>query len=228
MSERLAKAVRNNAEWCASVCATHGEGGRFGFAAWSQEEPAPHYYPNLVTLRADCASAQIDEIGHLARRLPAGWGVKDSFANLDLTPLGFEAAISGEWVDYPIPETGAALDWRPVDDPMALQAWEIAWGGENHRGHRRIFAPALLDSSTFLAGFWRERLVAGGVVTMAAGVAGLSNVFSTLDTSGMTDAVVHQAHRVAGEAPLVGWRRVGEADGGRSLGPLRVWLKARD
>lgn len=226
MDDLLLRAARNNAEWCGQVCAAHGAVGRFGYAAWCCETPTPRFYPNLVTLRPDCVSAQTDQVGRLTL-LPQGWGVKDSFAQLDLTSLGFVAAIAGEWVEYGRATTGANLDWREIRTPMELQAWEIAWGGEPHHNHPRIFTPAMTEipTTTFLAGFQQGRLVAGGVVTLAAGVAGLSNIFTTADTPGLTEAVLMEAYATAEGLPLVGWRQAGETDGGRAIGPLKVWLR---
>lgn len=230
MTDLLAQTVRNNAEWCSLVCATHGAAGRFEFAAWVCEQPTPDYYPNLVTLRADCAAAQTGRAQTLTDH-PGPWGIKDSFCTLDLSPHGFRRAIEGHWVLYDSsPGHRSELDWRPLTTVAELGRWETVWGGEIHTGQRRVFLPAILNvaSTRFLAGYLEDRLVAGGIVTHADGVAGLSNTFTAPDMPDLGDAVLAEAQRAADGAPLVGWR-AGEinAEVGENLGPLQVWLRAR-
>ncbi|MDP3853449.1 hypothetical protein [Phenylobacterium sp.] len=230
MADLLTQAVRNNAEWCSLVCATHGAAGRFEFAAWVCRDLTPDYYPNLVTLRADCSAAQT-ALAQTLTDYPETLGIKDSFRTLDLAPHGFRRAIEGHWVRYAqasSPQTN--LDWRPLTTVAELGRWEVAWGGDVHRGQRRVFLPAILalSSTHFLAGYFDERLVAGGIVTHADGVAGLSNIFTAPDVPDLVDAVLAEARRVADGTPLVGWR-AGDtnAEVGESLGPLQVWLRER-
>jgi hypothetical protein len=225
VNDLIDRAVRNNAEWCARISALHGSSDLFSYAAWVNQRPAPPYYPNVVTLRPDCVSAQMDAIADL-KHLPMGWGVKDSYRTLDLAPLGFRAAIQGRWVHHNTPlQTQDHFDWRVVDTPLSLAQWETAWGGAGHRAHRRIFLPDILEdaSITLFGGHSEGRLEAGAIINVAGGVVGLSNVFASRPD--LTTAVTHQALRLANGLPLVSWQGVQEAVDGESLGLLQVWLR---
>ena len=225
MTELLDQAVRNNAEWCARISALHGSGGQFRYAAWQSHHPAPRYYPNLVTLRPDCAVAQMEAIAELSH-LPLGWGVKDSYRKLDLRPLGFRAAIQGRWVHHnDCPGDDAGLEWRTVETTQALALWETAWGGEGHRGHARIFLPGILADASIkvFGGYAKGRLAAGGIVNLAGGAAGLSNVFASRPE--LDRAVVRQGRSFADGLPLVSWQDAATVVHGESLGLLQVWLR---
>ena len=225
MDDLLARAVRNNAEWCARICGLRGWPGQFGYSAWVCDYPAPLYYPNIVTLRPDCLAAQTALVDSLWN-ISADWGVKDSFHNLDLSAKGFRAAIQGRWVHHRnAPPDASGLEWRAVKSELELASWEAAWGGEAHRGHARIFWADLLSDPTVMifGGFAAGQLLAGGVVSHAAGVAGLSNTFATRPD--LLDGVLRHAHDLADGAPLVGWIRDDDWRTGEGLGPLQVWLR---
>jgi hypothetical protein len=225
VSELLDRAVRNNAEWCARISALHGSGGHFHYAAWQNRHPAPRYYPNLVTLRPDCAVAQMEAVADLSH-LPVGWGVKDSYRTLDLQPLGFRAAIQGRWVHHnDSSQDGGGLEWRKVETTQALALWEAAWGGEGHRGHARIFQPGILDDASIsvFGGYAEDRLVAGGIVNLASGAAGLSNVFTTRPE--LDRAIVRYGQLLTDGLPLVSWQDAATGVDGESLGLLQVWLR---
>ena len=88
METRIKQAIRNNAEWCHSVCCVHGRPGEFSDEFWINRAPLPRFYPNAQTL-AELSSGQINLITELINQdLPSGWAVKDSFASLDLTSCG--------------------------------------------------------------------------------------------------------------------------------------------
>jgi len=79
-------AARNNAEWCAAMSRSHGSTGEFDSAAWTASVRTPQYCSDGVTLVPGVDAAALDaRIGTVA---PDG-GVKDSFADLDLTGAGF-------------------------------------------------------------------------------------------------------------------------------------------
>jgi len=79
---RVQEAALNNAEWCDAFCRTHGIGGNFDAAAWISAERTPALYPDAVTLASGCAADR------LIARVDAspGCSIKDSFADLDLSP----------------------------------------------------------------------------------------------------------------------------------------------
>ncbi|HEX2145216.1 MAG TPA: hypothetical protein VHG10_11975 [Glycomyces sp.] len=79
-------AARNNAEWCAAMCRSHGLASVFGPQDWTAAVRTPLFYPDAVTLvpTADAAML-VDRIDTSA----PGASVKDSFADFDLTGSGF-------------------------------------------------------------------------------------------------------------------------------------------
>ena len=92
--DRVAAAARNNAAWCDSVCRAAGIATRWTDAAWIAGAPAPPLYPNVVTLTVEDLAPQLAA----AADVPVGSSVKDSFAGLDLTPLGFEVLFEATWL----------------------------------------------------------------------------------------------------------------------------------
>jgi hypothetical protein len=177
----------------------------------------------LITLRPDCGQAQLDAV-RAGRPRSGHRGVKDSFANLDLSTLGFRRAIAGRWVRYAPTPGPQSLDWRPVTDPVEIAAWETAWGGPAHDGQRRLFGPSLLaDGAVVLfAGYADGRPAAGGVISLDAGVAGLSNLFG--EAPEWRREAIAAAEGLAGGQPLVGWEHDGDVNDGEPLGALQVWL----
>ena len=100
---RCADAARNNAAWCDAMARAHNTAGAFDAAAWVNWRPAPRFYPNLVTLGGpEHGDAQLRAIRRLMAAPPApGWAVKDSFAALDLAPLGFHLPFEARWIHRP-------------------------------------------------------------------------------------------------------------------------------
>ncbi len=93
-----AAAARNNADWCAAVCRSHGIQGAFGAAAWTSADRTPRYYPDAITLHPGATPADL-----LPRidTASVGCSVKDSFATLDLTPDGFTELFGAQWIHRP-------------------------------------------------------------------------------------------------------------------------------
>jgi hypothetical protein len=90
--DRVGLAVHNNAVWCDTICRVHGHAGEFLSGIWINRHATPQFYPNAVTLAAEQAADQLAAIRSLlAADIPGAWAVKDSFAVLDLAPVGFLA-----------------------------------------------------------------------------------------------------------------------------------------
>lgn len=229
--ELLVRATaRNNAEWCATMCRSHGLESEFGAQAWAAPARTPLLYPDAVTLvpRAGAAElvARIDTAA-------AGASVKDSFADLDLVEAGFGVLFEAQWIHRPASAPNASWDraWTVVDTPDALRAWALAW--DNGDGNADLFRPALLDDpATFvLAGRSVDgRLVAGAVASRSDQVVGISNVFA-LD--GGPDAawpvVLDAAKDLFPTLPVVGYQHGDDLaaavrHGFEPVGPLHVWL----
>ncbi len=133
--------ARNNAAWCDAVCRAHGAGGEHLPTLWVHRGPVPAFYPNVVTTQPGRASDALAEVGALA--LPGRWGVKDSFAELALAPLGFGVLFDAAWLWRAAPG-GAAEGSGRVRDADTLARWEAAWGGGGMPRHE-TFPPALLE-----------------------------------------------------------------------------------
>ena len=238
MPDPTHQAVRNNALWCDAVCRAHGRPGRFLDELWTNERATPPFYPNAITLAGTPRSTeQLAHIGALIdARIPGNWAVKDSFAALDLAPLGFRVLFDAQWIYRPGSPAPAAHDaagvrWERVGDVSALAAWERAWAGESDGSLARIFLPPLLAEKdiAILAAYHHEAIVAGVIANHTADVVGASNLFVPADDDGRYRAGCLAA--ITGVflgLPLVGYESGPDlaaalALGFEAIGPLRVW-----
>ncbi|MFF9864012.1 hypothetical protein ACF1G0_01040 [Streptomyces sp. NPDC013953] len=229
----LGASARNNAAWCATMCRAHGlPGGTSGARAWTSPRRTPPYYPDAVTLAPGLSPRDVRDLLDAVDRRAPGCSVKDSFADLDLTGHGFAPLFEARWIHRPAdlpppgrPDAGEAA-WQPVRTPAGLAAWEAAWSDGNTMG---LFRPALLadPSTTVLAGRAPDgRIVSGAVVSHAAGVAGVSNLFG--GDAAWPGCLAAIAARLPG-TPVVGYEHGDDLDaalrhGFTATGPLRVWL----
>jgi hypothetical protein len=233
----LLSAVRNNAAWCDTVCRSHGQPGTFEPHAWLSHIPTPRFYPNVVTLSgAEGADAQRSTVAALATsELARPWAVKDSFAALDLAPLGFRPLFDATWIGrlagMPLPSVVASdVEWRTVRDAALLTAWEAAWSGEAEPLEDQVFRPALLADPevAVLAGVRDGHVIAGVVANRSDGVTGISNLFVPDDVPALRTAALVAVAAVFPGTALVGYEHGDElaamlALGFTTLGPLRVW-----
>ena len=189
----------------------------------------PPFYPNLVTL--DKAPENSNEIVLLEATLASGWGLKDSFACLDLSSHGFKVILAGEWyarvpTEWPhSPTTTAAVQY--VETEKYLIAWVDAWG-ETPSGSS-VFTSQLLeeDSVKFLFIEREGTLVAGLTTNLSDQVVGISNTFG--DPSDVLACIRHCAESYSSRG-VVGYGSGAELhslgrSGFKSLGRLQVWLK---
>jgi hypothetical protein len=226
-------AARNNAEWCAVMCRSHGVASEFGEQAWAAPARTPLYYPDSVTLvpGADVAAlvARIDTA-------TPGASVKDSFADVELTEAGFHVLFDAQWIHRPAsaPTIASDLAWSVADSPDAQRAWALAW--DNGGGNADLFRPGLLDDpSTFiLAGRSPGgRVVAGAVASRSEQVVGVSNVFALKEGPDAAWPVVLDAvHQLFPTRPVVGYDHgdnlaAAVRHGFEPVGPLRVWIHSR-
>lgn len=222
---RVAAAARDNAEWCHAFCEAHGVVGVLGLDAWSSDRRTPDGYPDAVTLRPGLAA---DAVLALVDAGP-GCSVKDSFADLDLAPSGFDVLLEASWIWHPAPAPrGPASAWREVTDEAGLVAWEAAWAAGPPSG---VFRPGLLGRRgvRLLAEGADGAVRAGCVVTRgSAGVVGLSNVFDVDGGDPWPGILGWVAAHLPGRA-VVGYERGADLAAARSagfvpVGDLRVWL----
>jgi len=234
------RAARNNAVWCDTVCRAHGRAGEWRDGIWINRHDTPRFYPNAVTLSAD--PAPLDWVRTLIdAAIPGEWAIKDSFAALDLAPLGFRLLFAASWISRPAssPSPGAAIAgirWGNVADASELTEWERAWNAANDGVQpppARIFLPALLgdEAVAFIAAYRGERIVAGAIANRTGDVAGLSNLFAlSVEGAAVRAGCVAQAIRTFPGLSLVGYERGNDVVTARSLGfetlgPLRVWVR---
>jgi hypothetical protein len=209
----IAKAVRNNAEWCDAMCRAHGISGEADDDVWAWPVRTPPYYPDAVTLHPSATAAA------LLARIDSGPGcsIKDSFATLDLP--GFTVIVEASWMYRP-PGPAHGEKWS-VATASDLPEWERAWGEP-----LGLFVPTLLADTLFLAARRGGRIVAGAILNRTDDVVGISNVFG-----GDWAGAVATAGRLYPDLPLVGYE-AGDAlaaarrQGFEVLGPLRVWMRA--
>jgi hypothetical protein len=240
----LQRAVRNNAEWCDVVCRAHGRPGEFREVMWINRRETPRFYPNLVTLAATAGpEAYVEGLRELAEAgAPGDWGVKDSFAALDLAPLGFRLLFDAQWIALAASDPRGEdvmpdVRWLKVERARDLADWESAWAGEpvdlKSSSLARVFLPTLLadDNVAFIAAYQDHRLVAGAIANRAADVVGWSNLFvPTVQADRFRGECLAQVMRAFPGLPVVGYE-AGEALvqarslGFGTVGPLRVWVR---
>jgi len=226
-----AAAARNNADWCASVCRSHGIQTTFAEAAWSSARRTPPYYPDAVTLQHDAVPS--DFLSGIDTASP-GCSIKDSFAALDLTSDGFVELFTAQWIHRPAGLPAPQTPARPtthVTTAAQLRDWQTAWHGEGVAPD--VFRPALLDDpAVLLLAVHNGPNLAGGVaLNRSPGAVGLSNLFA-LDRSDRaaiwSSALAAAADRFPG-LPIVGYERGDDlttavASGFTVVGTLRVWM----
>jgi hypothetical protein len=219
-------AARNNAEWCDTVCRSHGRPGHFGAASWTNPARTPPHYPDAVTL---VPRVGVDDVLRAIDVESPGCSVKDSFCDLDLSPSGFQVLFEASWMTHDGP-TDRASSWSVVVEPRVLVEWEEAWSSGSSTG---LFRPVLLDDPLVaVVCDRRDRGIgAGAILNLSEDVVGVSNMFAVdgdLEAAwaGCLGLIAERLPRV----PIVGYEsgrdlETAQAAGFRSLGPLRVWMK---
>jgi hypothetical protein len=228
MLDAVKSAARNNAGWCDTVCRTHGIVGAFTLDQWTSPVRTPPRYPDAITLTRGVPGPTL--LATVDRASP-GCSVKDSFADVDLTPFGFEVLFDAEWIRYAPTERAGWPNENPgfsvMSTPELLARWEEASGSD---GLTRMFLPSLLERDDVLVfgSFVDGELTAGFVANRSAGCVGISNTFALdehLDWTACTSAVAG----IWPDRPIVGYESGPElaaslGQGFVSLGPLRVWI----
>ncbi|WP_448953239.1 hypothetical protein [Labrys neptuniae] len=227
----LRAAIENNIAWCGAVCASHSYHEHLSDAVWANLQASPRFYPNIITRRPKAQDEVADLIAVLRQAgLPDGWGIKDSFADLDLTDAGFDMVIAGQWwaTSAALPRVTEVPAWQAVGHVHELEGWEAAWGGNPGK---RIFKDGLLEDPRVT--FWqlpRDGEIAAGFIAFRSEEAiGLSNWFSRLDRSLLALGTAEQVRDPALQRPVVLWddeagQELAEA-GFVAAGPMRVWLQ---
>jgi len=237
---RVDAAISNNIALYRSIFRAHGIASDVAEHYWSSDGVAPPYYSNLVTRTADVGTdAQLERIRQRAGSPPAKeWGLKDSYARLDLAPIGLRVLFEARWYGLdPRAPLEVALEsgsrFVEVSDEAALTVWEMEWQRSSPTGGRRVFPKTVLADSDmrFHSALGADGFAGGFITNRSGDDVGVSNVFS-LDAAAypaiLRDAMRHTRRQFPDRA-ILGYGRAEELRlldplGFRELGPLRVWL----
>lgn len=221
-------AAADNARWCDLVCRSAALPTATDDARWWTARRTPPGYPDAVTLRPGVpASAVLDGID-----AGPGASVKDSFADLDLRPAGFEVLFDATWLGSSLPGSAAhartRLDWSDApDDEEADVLPELVPGTPGARALVGRDGDGVVAASLVLTGEPGDRAWPG-----AADVVGAAHVVTR---RGDPRTVWHDlpavvARLVPDARCVVGYERgpdlaAAVAAGFTTAGPLRVWVR---
>ncbi|MBS4174806.1 hypothetical protein [Bacillus sp. FJAT-49736] len=224
MNNILEKAVLNNVSWCGTICETHGIQHFLKENIWSVRQKAPTYYPEVITVSRITALEVIKEVVGKGNVI----SIKDSYAKLDMTTLGFELLFAAEWIFHaPVLEKDSlSVGWKEITSETDLKKWTAACSLTN------IIRSDLLRKDNVKI-FLHENNdgVSGFIANFNADVVGISNVFSNNyhDKSLWREIPIIISTLFPG-IPIVGYEHgddlfSAKLSGWSSLGPLLVWIK---
>jgi hypothetical protein len=236
MNDEAVICASNNVDWYEAIFRSHGLTGEIIDGIWISRDSPPPYYSNAVTLAPSGQAAQIARLRDLKGVLGTRWSVKDSFAALDLSPIGFRPLFEAEWIwcdasDAPDPGAGG-ITWRPVTNAGQLEQWEAAWRKNGSPTETPVFVPNLLTNPTvsLFGGYRAGTVVAGCAGNRSAEAVGFSNFFVDDGEEPLAVAgAIAEVARFGAGLPIVGYL-AGEGLarvttlGFRSVGPLRIWV----
>lgn len=197
------RAIENNIALCERVAIANGVHPVSVDGVWMSLQPMPPYYPNLIT-----TVPKLDISKHLEKLnglLSPGWGVKDSYSDLDLPASRFRVAVSGNWFSvlinadshYSLSDNSNVI---VVQSESQFTRWVSAWD------------PAM-EGKIFPADIWRKddlrfvlvernnQVVGGFLLNGKRCDIGLSNWFGELDVvSSALSKVIASSQRVVGYA----------------------------
>jgi hypothetical protein len=243
----LDAAVANNASWCAAVCGTHGHPGARGRRLWASPDHGVRFYPNAITLSPEVSAAEVLAVAPQS----GAFAVKDSYGTLDLASAGFLLPIQASWIarpatvgpaSAPARRTSGSPDWHQVTSPGELAAWEAAWAGDAGADPPLFTTELLADPRCAVLAYRRdganrdgasrrEGIVAGAIGYAADGVAGISNVFSTVHPGAqLFTSLPAVAARLWPGLPVVGYEDCTALDAAQQagfdvIGDLRIWVR---
>jgi hypothetical protein len=225
MDSRLRSAVDASVGWYEDLCALHGVGTMLDDGVWSALQPPPPLHSDAVVVEP---AASVDRVvARLDGRVHCG--VKDSFANVDLSGEGMDLLFAATWLH----RDGGRWEQRPLPSGWVVvrTADRLAeWTGQHDTAD--VLLPPLLRRGhfRFLAKQVDDRIVAGAVARLGSGAVDVSNVHAEpghpVDWAELADAV----GACFPGRPLAGYER-GEAldaalaGGFVPVGDLRVWVR---
>lgn len=223
----LTEAVSNNAAWCDAIAASHNLFTSWSESVWWCDQPMPPLYPNIVTLNR---GVEIDDTIHgIGSGMSVGWGIKDSYKELDYERLGFSIAFEAQWYCQTpsrtvTDEKNPGTHVETVSNPAELNQWVAAWGGPAD-----IFKSALLENDAVeLVYIVLNGKVVSGLATNHSGDSiGISNAFGK--AAGILDCIACVSTRNPSKA-IVGYGSHTEVAGlstvgFQAIGDLQIWLR---
>ena len=222
---RVCIAAENNADWYQLMFELHGlsfERDALGFRAI---DPPPRFHGSLVWTAPEKQDDILDRIKQDLK--PSGFGIKDSFATLDLLLFGLKPLFEAEWIWCETATHANLNDWEAIQSPEALAAFETAWNTNNPPSSTPQFPLAILDRPEIR--LWVRRgkngYEAGCIANLSQNCVGLSNVFG----SDAFPAALALAKSFGKDRPIVGYEhgdalKCAKRAGCESIGPLRVWV----
>ncbi|MBB3113108.1 hypothetical protein FHS18_005211 [Paenibacillus phyllosphaerae] len=218
-------AVLNNIIWCGIVCETHGLTPISSERIWGLLSKAPELYPDIITSSRQVTSDEVNNfIGN--REVIS---IKDSFANLNMVPYGFEVLFDAEWICHDPVAGGDPVhtEWAVVSTEEDFAKWTYA------SGLQEVLKPTLLerkDVKIFLHEYNGER--SGFIANLSANAIGISNVFSNSNIKIWSD-IAPMISRYFPGIKMVGYESgdgltAALSSGWTTIGPLRVWIRSKD
>jgi hypothetical protein len=231
MADKIAQMAANNAAWIEMAVSALGIGGEFTPVLWQNVHDMPPIFPNADTLGGTVSDklAAIEQL--VAARSEKVVTVKDSWAQLDLTVLGFEILFEAQWLyrdTQSLASSAGELQIEPITTAKGLREFALACNGPNIPDD--VYSPKLLKNADviWLAGKQDDRIVAGVTAVRAQGLNGINNVFGAADTH--KQQMIAAAVNAFPGQPACGYEGDGNIApylplGFEIAGDLRVWLR---
>jgi hypothetical protein len=223
--------VANNAAWIEMAMSALGIGGEFTPILWQNTNDMPPIFPNADTLGGTIFEkmAAIEQL--VEKRGGRVVSVKDAWAELDLTTLGFDILFRATWLyrdPHPLPHSAHRLTIEPITTPDDLDQFALACNGPDIP--TAVYSPQLLNQAdvVWLAAQHDHQIIAGATAVRAHGLNGINNVFGERIIH--KQAVIAAAVQTFADLPACTYARDHELSsyhtlGFKSVGPLRVWLR---
>lgn len=223
---RAIMAARNNADWYAMMFDVHGLRYHRSEIAFLATDTPPPYHSWMTTLDPTADRALLELVlQHLDR---PGFGLKDGFHCLELSPHGLIELFSATWIWAGTVRTASATGWTRITSADDLLRWEAAWKDGGSPSDQRQFPDAILRRpDVFIWGrTTADGFDAGAVVNLSSDCVGLSNCFGR----GAFPAAATLCAQLAQDLPVVGYERGDDLraaldSGFEATGLLRIWCK---